>query len=846
MDLFKAWTWKMAWRDSRSSRRRLLLFSLSISIGIAAVVAVSSLGDNLKTAIENQSKELLGADLVIRSRRPFSAEENQVLEKTGPLRSREIAFSSMIRFPETGASRFVQIRAHENGFPYYGQLEASPSDAVTRFRNGEGVLLEETLMNFFEARIGDVIQVGEWKGPIVGWLQNIPGESFVFSALAPRVFFPLSDLEETKLIQAQSRARYKVHFRLDKDTNISRLMDSLQSTMNHYRWQHDTVEKRKRNLGRSMDHLHRFLQLVGFIALFLGGVGIAGAVHIHVKSKLMTAAVLRCFVATVSMTYSIYLIQGLAMGVFGSLVGGALGLMVQFAIPGILADLIPVEYDVFISWPAVLRSLGIGILICLLFTLLPLTVIRRVSPLAAFRSSYETGSRRSWDGFQVVLYLVLFLGVFVFAWSQMRKWPQAVGFTFGLLSVFGVLFLMSKGLMFLATKIIRPSWPYTIRQGLANLFRPNNRTVMLMISMGLGTFLILTLYLVQETLVHAFDPAVGSLRPNVILFDIQQDQVEGVRQVILEEGFQMLDRVPIVTMQLLSINDESVESFLKNPESSVEKWALRREYRCTYRESLSDSEKLIQGDWIPRFTGDIEGVIPVSIEEGIAEALDIGLGDRLIFDVQGLSIQTQIRSMRQVDWKRAEPNFFVVFPVGILEDAPGFHIVTTRVDSAAASARLQKAIVGKYANISMVDLNLIMNTLDHILSRMTYVVKFMTLFTLLTGLAVLVSTVWNSRMQRLQEFILLRILGASRNQIIQIQVFEYLILGTLAAATGALLSIAAGWGLARFFFEIPFRMNWEMLLLAFATVSLMTLPVGMLSLRGLFLQPPLEVLRRES
>jgi putative ABC transport system permease protein len=405
---------------------------------------------------------------------------------------------------------------------------------------------------------------------------------------------------------------------------------------------------------------------------------------------------------------------------------------------------------------------------------------------------------------------------------------------------------MSKGLMFLATKIIRPSWPYTIRQGLANLFRPNNRTVMLMISMGLGTFLILTLYLVQETLVHAFDPAVGSLRPNVILFDIQQDQVEGVRQVILEEGFQMLDRVPIVTMQLLSINDKSVESFLKNPESSVEKWALRREYRCTYRESLSDSEKLIQGDWIPRFTGDIEEVIPVSIEEGIAEALDIGLGDRLIFDVQGLSIQTQIRSMRQVDWKRAEPNFFVVFPSGVLEDAPGFHIVTTRVDSAAASARLQKAIVGKYANISMVDLNLIMNTLDQILSRMTYVIKFMTLFTLLTGLAVLVSTVWNSRMQRLQEFILLRILGASRNQIIQIQVFEYLILGTLAAATGALLSIAAGWGLARFFFEIPFRMNWEMLLLAFATVSLMTLPVGMLSLRGLFLQPPLEVLRRES
>jgi putative ABC transport system permease protein len=272
---------------------------------------------------------------------------------------------------------------------------------------------------------------------------------------------------------------------------------------------------------------------------------------------------------------------------------------------------------------------------------------------------------------------------------------------------------------------------------------------------------------------------------------------------------------------------------------------LRREYRCTYRDSLRDSETLVAGQWPMAVTNRTEG-IPISLEDGIARELEVGLGDLIEFDLQGIPLKTRVACLRQVDWRRVQPNFFVVFPRGVLESAPGMQVLVTRVGSAEESARLQRSVVGAFPTVSIIDLTLILQTLDSILAKISFVVRFMAMFTVLTGLLVLVGSLLTGRFQRIQESVLLRTLGASRGQILQVLLVEYLAVGILSALTGLLLATAAAWGLSIWVFKAPLALPLGPLLGALAGVPALTLLVGLILSRGVTDRPPLEVLRTET
>jgi putative ABC transport system permease protein len=241
-----------------------------------------------------------------------------------------------------------------------------------------------------------------------------------------------------------------------------------------------------------------------------------------------------------------------------------------------------------------------------------------------------------------------------------------------------------------------------------------------------------------------------------------------------------------------------------------------------------------------------DGPIPVSVETGIAKTLEVGLGDELVFDVQGVPLTTKIASLREVDWRRLQPNFFVVFPRGSLEEAPAFHVFVTRVESSEQSARLQRQVVRQFPNVSTIDLTLVLQTVDSVIGKISFVIRFMALFTGGTGLLVLIGTVLTGRFQRIQESILLRTLGASRQQILRILIVEYLALGTLAAMTGVILAVTGSWALAHFLFKVGFSLSLAPILAAISIVSALTVLTGMLMSRGICHHPPLEILRAES
>jgi putative ABC transport system permease protein len=360
--------------------------------------------------------------------------------------------------------------------------------------------------------------------------------------------------------------------------------------------------------------------------------------------------------------------------------------------------------------------------------------------------------------------------------------------------------------------------------------------------------LILTLNLTRSTLLRQISYSGGGGRPNLLFFDVQDDQIAPLGRTLAALGAPILQQAPIVTMKLAAIKGQPVAEILRDRSARGGHgpgWALTREYRSTFRGELAPTEKVVAGQFEGRVPAGAT-VVPVSVEQGLARELGLQLGDELDWDVQGVTVKTRVGSLREVEWRRLEPNFFVVFPLGALEAAPKFYVAAARAATPAESARAQQAVVREFPNVSAIDLALVLETLDNIFSKVSFVVQFMALFTVATGVIVLAGAILAGRFQRIRENVLLRTLGATRRQLVQIQLVEYAILGVLAVVVGGGLAVLGNFLLAKFVFETAAVAPVLPLLGAMAAVCAVTLLTGWIANRGVADHPPLAVLRQET
>ncbi len=838
----------MAWRDSRKSRQRLLLFMSAIVLGIAALVAIQSFSDNLSLSINDQAKELLGADLVLSSNKPLPDSVQNTFSRLGKRRSEEVGFASMVLFPRNSGTRLVQVKALAGDFPYYGTIETVPASASTAIQKANQqrvrhALVDDALLVQFGVQPGDSVKIGEVTFYIEGRVNKMPGQTALTSTVAPTVYIPKAFLEATNLLQRGSRVNYRFYYQFSSPTEAEKWVKTQETRLNKEGINFETIASRKENTGKAFENLTQFLNLVGFVALLLGCVGVASAVHLYIKEKIASVAVLRCLGAKGWQTFLIFLIQTSVMGLLGAVFGAVLGSVIQFVLPQVLGDFLPVEVNLSLSWQAIGQGIGIGLLLSVLFALLPLLVVRRISPLRTLRTSYDedTAARDPW---RWVLYVCILLFVAAFSYLQSRDWTLALGFTTGMFIAFALLAAVGYGLMWAVRRFFPVSWSYAWRQGLANLYRPQNQTLVLITSIGLGTFLIATLYLTQTQLLGQVSLSGSGNQPNMVLFDIQPAQKAAVDQLVKKYRFPIIQQVPVVTMRLAEINGKTVEAIQKDTAANIPEWALTREYRVTYRDSVIVSEKIVSGQ-LPKATS-AEDTIFVSLEEPFAKRLKLKLGDVLTFNVQGAIMQTVVGSTREVDWNRVQTNFLVVFPTGVLEQAPQFNVLVTRTPDTRTAAKFQQELVTQFPNVSAIDLGLILKTLDEILGKISFVIRFMALFSILTGLLVLTSSVIISKYQRIQESVLLRTIGANRRQILLITSVEYLFLGLLAALSGIVMSLVSTWALAKFVFETPFAPVYAPLGIVALSVAVLTILIGIFNSREVLTRPPLEVLRAES
>ena len=842
------WLLIMAWRDSRRNLPRLFLFVSSIILGIAALVAIFSLSENARKDIDEQAKTLVGADLAIESGRKPDSAARSLLDSLGIEKASERSFASMIYFPKSGSSRLVQVRALKGNFPFYGNLETTPAPAGRNFLHGQQALVDQTLMLQYNARVGDSIKIGTASFAIAGILNKAPGRTGLSTTVAPPVYIPLDDLDSTGLEKRGSRISYSYYYRFAAGTDMDKLVAAIAPRLEKEGLEYETVASRKRSTGRVFDDFNRFLTLIGFIALLLGCIGVASSIHVYIRGKIHSIAILRCLGASGLQAFLIYLFQVAMIGLLGSLLGAMFGTLIQRILPALIKDFLPVELSSAISWSSIAKGVGVGLAISLLFALLPLLGIRKISALGALRYPVlENISRR--DPLKAILYLIIFFFISLFAKWQMQSWTQGLVFTASILGAFIFLAAIAWTLRWMVRHFFPASWNYLWRQGFANLYRPNNQTLILLTTIGLGTAFIGILYFVHSMLISRVTFSSGESQPNMVLFDVQTSQVQALTHLAVTHKISVLQEIPVVAMRIEQINGKTPVEF-RMDSSRMDSTRNRRrrafdgDLRVSFRDSLSDYEKIISGKWQGRVQHPGDRV-NISLDEEYARRVHLKIGDRILFNVQGMLLPTVVGSLREIDWRRMQTNFRIIFPAGVLEKAPQFHVLTLRIAGQKQSAIFQQAVVRGFPNVSIIDLGLVLKVLEDVLDKVGFVIRFMAGFSILTGFIVLLSSVLISKYQRIQEMVLLRTLGASRKQLLIITLLEYLFLGSLAAATGLLLSLLGTWALAKFSFEMNFSFSWLPVLWIFLSITFLTVLVGILNSISILNKPPLEILRSD-
>jgi putative ABC transport system permease protein len=823
----------------------------SISLGVAALVAIDSFSANIIQSVKDQSRALMGGDVSFNSSKPLPPAIDSLFDSLshhGISFARVTTFPSMAVVPRTTGTRFVQVRGVTDNYPFYGNIVTEPTGRWALLRQGANAIVDPSLLTSLNARVGDTLRLNFGTFTIVGSIKDIPGAVGIAEMLGPRVFIPAKYIAETQLLVFGSIAERTVLAKLPAGVDPDKFIKPFKARLDQQQVRSRTVTQSEMATADAIENLSDFIGIVGLVALLLGGIGVASGVRAFVARKIDTVAVLRCLGASSGQVLSIYVVQAAVMGIVGAAAGAALGVAVQFALPHILTELLPIDVQVSLVPSAVLTGLAVGGWIALIFALRPLLALRNVSPLQTLRRDTDAEVlRMRWtDVPRIAVNAALIVSVVLIALTRARTPKQAIWMSGA--TGFAILALAASAafLSWAARKALRTRWPYVVRQGVANLYRPGNQTRAVILALGFGAFLVSTLYLVQNNILRRFTTTAAESRGNVIFFDVQQDQAAGLDSIVRSNGHEVVQSAPVVTMRIAAINGKKVSDMkpIARGQRGRASWALRREFRSTLRDKPAASETIVAGKWfgdkslkVAADTGEI------SLEEGIAKELNVRLGDIISWNVQGVEIPTRITSLRKVVWTRFEPNFFVVFPPPLLEAAPKQYLLLAQVKDPTAVTLLQRAVVNRFSNISSIDLTAIKRTVDRIVGRVSIAIRFMSLFSLAVAIPVLFSAVSATRRARIREGVLLKTLGATRGQIARILLAEYSLLGVLGGLTGMILSIVGAWAVVRFIFKTPFAP--AVLPIAGIAVAIvgLTLLIGLLAGRDVFKETPIAALR---
>jgi len=834
----------MARRELRASWRRLLFFFLCVGVGVGSIVALRSTIQNLNRAVAGEARALMTADVQVDSTRELPAETRTRLDEIArpPLveaRTETIEAPTMLRPADAAreGALMVELKGIEPPFPLYGDFRLADGRAFDHaLLAGGGAVVAPLLLERLDLKVGDRVNIGEKSFEIRGVTAQEPGATGGFR-LGPRVFVERAAVGEAGLAGFGSRSRRRVLLRAGEGRVgelTARLREGLGDNLVGVRSYRESEE----NMGEQFARAENYLSLTGLVVLVLGGIGVSSVTRVFVEQRKKSIAILKCVGATGRRLTAVYLAQIVALGLAGSALGVVLAKAALLLVRAKFAESLPPNMGYELQAGAVAQGLGLGLLISLLFSALPLMRIRNVKPNLLLREADAQLPRRWLDVWRWGVGLAVVAGLMFLTSWQAGSLRVGVFFLAGL-GLTAALLYLSAGLLIYLVRGARGLGTFSMRQAVNSLHRPGNQTRVVVMAVGLGAFLIIAVQAVQSNLLDEFDLTRRGNLPNMYLLDVQKDQVEGVRRIVSQTTGASAELIPTLRARVVAVNGSEID--LDAPGLRRERGRLGREYVVTYRPRLEYNESVVAGEfWDETPAAEAE----VSVEEGMRGVAGIDVGGTMTFDILGRRVTARVTSVRRVDWRNSRTGFLVLFRPGALDDAPQTFIGgVDGPESEPERSRFQRALLDAYPNVSIIDVADIVRGVGRILANITLAVSFVGGFVFLSGVLILAGSIAMTKFQRVYESAVLRTLGARRRTLVAILLGEYGLLGLVAGAVGALAANALSYAVATYVFDIRWAFAPAANLVGVAATVLLVCVVGALSSLDVLTRKPLSILR---
>lgn len=824
-------------KESRGSRGRLLFFTACIAIGVAAVVGVAAMAGTLEDGLRAQSRDLLGADLKVESRRPLDPRIEEMVREGGAVETtfiREFPTTAvpMPKDGEAGSAVRVSLKAVRGVYPYYGEVVLDPPGALQDALE-KGAVVAPTL----GLKPGDEVRVGALVLPVAALVTQEP-QQFGFMAMfaGPRVFVADKALEGSNLLGFGSRLRYQLLARMP-GPGAGALVKELRADAPGAEYLRiESWRAGQPRLRRAIVRVERYLGLVALLSLVLGGVGVAQIVRAWIVSRTPSIAVLRCIGMRPKEVLSLFAGQVMLLAFIGSAIGATLGSLLPLTFLDLAGDLIRPEVITgsLFQPGAIVRGLVLGLAIALLFSLPPLTAVWRVSPARVLRNEAEPLPVPRSVG--VIAWTALLGGILATATFQASDFELGLAFTLGFGALIGVLMLGARLVMRAAARMPRERLhPYLV-QGVAGLARPGAGTTAGIVALGLGVTVIVSMALVERDLSTGLRDAVPDTAPTMFLVDVQPDQKDGVDSVLADGGATAVQSAPIVMARMRAINGVSIADIVEQRGGRA-RWTLTREQRMSPMAELPESNEIVAGElW------NDPDMLELSLEERYARDMGVNLNDTLRLDVQGVPMEFKVTSLRRVEWRSFSLNFFVGVEPGALEGAPNFRIAAARLP-AETEQQVQDRLAAEFPNVTMIRIRPILEQVVSLLDKIADGVRVLGAFTVFAGLAILAGAISAATLRRRRETALLKTLGATRRGVGALFIAEYGLLGAVAGLLGSIGALVLAWGFLEGVAELDF--GWPLWTVPAAALgaAALTATCGVLASLGALQAPPREALR---
>ena len=791
-----ALAWRLAWRELRGGLRGFRVFIACLVLGVAAIAGVGSVSESILTGINADARKLLGGDFDLRlTHREATPEQSEWLNANAERVSKLAQMRAMVREADGDARTLVELKAVDDLYPLFGGVRLdSGGTLATALAQRDGIwgaAAERRLLEKLSAKVGDRLRLGDITVEITDVIVEETDRGAGALNFGPRLMVSQPALQATNLLQPGSLVRH--HYRIDipDDITVDAWRESLDARFPDAGWRVQSISRAAPNIQRFVDRTTLFLSLVGLTALLVGGVGVGNAVRSYLEGRVGTIATLKCLGGAGPLIFRIYLFQVLILAAGAIAIGLLIGALAPVLAAPLLAERLPIDARVGIYFMPLLLAAMFGVLITLAFSLWPLAQSREVSPANLFRAVILPPDKRPRTGYLVALGLVLVtLGGLAIATAHRPDF--AAWFVFGAIVAFAAFHGAAKLVVAVIRRVPRPRNPL-IRLALANLSRPGAPTTSVVLSLGLGLTVLAAVALIEGNLARQITQTIPDEAPEFYFIDIQANQLDEFETIARDvPGVGEVVSVPMLRGRITKVDGTPSREISAPPEFA---WILRGDRGLTWaRNAPTHGSRVVAGEW---WAPDYSGPPLVSFDAAAAAAFGLEIGDTVTIDLLGREITATLANLREIDWTTLSINFVMMFSPGLLESAPQVYVATAKTEP-EADAALERAVTDRFANVSAIRVKEVLQGIADILERLSGMVRLIAGVAVAAGVLVLAGAVAATHRRRIHDAVLLKVLGATRRDVLTTYIVEFGILGLATAIVASGIGTLAAWAVVTF------------------------------------------------